>query len=160
MRSIVLGSAVAIVLACGQAEARQEGEAISAAAQGLSSASARSVGRYLTDANGRAVYMFVIDSKNFSACTGACAGAWPPLSPPAALSGNAPVQAELIGRITRSDGRAQVTYHEMPIYYYHGDERPGDIKGQGKNAFGGLWYLVSPDGVPIVPPAPSTAAPR
>ena len=162
IRSRVLGSATVAIaaVACGKAYATRESEATSALAQALSSASAQSVGRYLTDANGRAVYMFVIDSKNFSACTGACAGAWPPLSTPAALSGNATVQAELIGRITRSDGRAQVTYNEMPIYYYHGDERPGDIKGQGKNAFGGLWYLVSPDGEPIVPPAPSTAAPR
>lgn len=162
IRCIVLGSATFAIatVAGGRAYATRESEATSASAQALSGASARSVGRHLTDANGRAVYMFVIDSKNFSACTGPCAGAWPPLSPPAALSGNATVQAELIGRITRSDGRAQVTYNDMPIYYYHGDERPGDIKGQGKNAFGGPWYLVSPDGKPIVSLAPSGAAPR
>src|SRR4051812_7949285 len=162
IRSMALGSATFAIatVACGKAHATRESEATSAPAQRLSSASARSVGRYLTDAKGRAVYIFVLDSKNFSACTGACAGAWPPLSPASALSGDPTVQAEMIGRITRSDGRAQATYSEMPIYYYDDDERPGDIKGQGKNEFGGLWYLVSPDGRPIVPPAPTTAAPK
>jgi predicted lipoprotein with Yx(FWY)xxD motif len=162
IRSIVLGGTTVAMatVGCGKAHATRESEATSAPAQRLSSASARSVGRYVTDAKGRAVYMFVIDSKNFSACTDACAGAWPPLSPASAPGGDATVQAEMIGRITRSDGRAQVTYNELPIYYYLDDEQPGDIKGQGKNEFGGLWYLVSPDGQPIVPPAPTTTAPR
>jgi predicted lipoprotein with Yx(FWY)xxD motif len=37
----------------------------------------------------------------------------------------------------------------MPVYYYEDDKQPGDIKGQGKNEFGGLWYVVSPGGQKI-----------
>ena len=37
-------------------------------------------GAFLTDGSGRAVYLWVKDTGNASACTGACAGAWPPVT--------------------------------------------------------------------------------
>ena len=37
-------------------------------------------GTVLTDGSGRAVYLWVKDSGGMSACTGACAGAWPPVT--------------------------------------------------------------------------------
>ena len=112
----------------------------------ISTASASSVGRYLTDANGRALYMFVKDSKNVSTCTDACAQAWPPFGPTGAAGSDTLVKAAMISTITRSDNRSQATYNGMPLYYYEDDKNPGDIKGQGKNEFGGLWYTVSPGG--------------
>jgi predicted lipoprotein with Yx(FWY)xxD motif len=52
----------------------------------------------------------------------------------------------MVGAITRSDNTSQSTYNGMPVYHYEDDKKPGDITGQGKNEFGGLWYLVSPSG--------------
>lgn len=116
------------------------------AAASIRTASAASVGTYLTDASGRALYMFERDRKNASMCTGACAKAWPPFAASAPASADSSVRAAMVGTISRSDGGTQATYNGMPLYYYEDDEKPGDITGQGKNEFGGLWYLVSPSG--------------
>jgi hypothetical protein len=34
----------------------------------------------------------------------------------------------------------------MPLYYFSGDQQPGDINGQG---VGGIWFTVAPDGALI-----------
>jgi predicted lipoprotein with Yx(FWY)xxD motif len=117
----------------------------------VGTASATGVGRYLTDANGRALYMFERDTKNTSACNVAdgCAVAWPPFSIATPTSTDASVQAGMLDVITRADARTQATYDGMPLYYYEDDKKPGDIEGQGKLEFGGLWYLVSPSGQEI-----------
>ena len=52
----------------------------------------------------------------------------------------------MLGTTPRSDGKAQVTYNGHPLYTFAGDQKPGDTSGQGVNAFGGLWYVVSPAG--------------
>jgi predicted lipoprotein with Yx(FWY)xxD motif len=41
------------------------------------------LGKILVDSKGRTLYRFSKDSGRKSACTGACATAWPPLSPTA-----------------------------------------------------------------------------
>ena len=123
------------------------GAAASSGAVGT--ASAVTVGRYLTDANGRSLYVFMKDQKNVSSCTGACAAAWPPFGPSSATSTDTAVKSAMLGTITRSDNRSQLTYNGMPVYYYEDDKKSGDITGQGKNEFGGLWYLVSPSGQKI-----------
>jgi predicted lipoprotein with Yx(FWY)xxD motif len=39
-----------------------------------------------------------------------------------------------------------VTYNGHPLYYYAGDQKPGDIKGQGLNQFGAAWYVLGANG--------------
>jgi predicted lipoprotein with Yx(FWY)xxD motif len=114
----------------------------------IRTASAAGVGRYLTDARGRAIYMFERDTKNTSTCTTAdgCAIAWPPVPATPLTSTDSSVRAAMLGTINRSDNRKQTAYNGMPVYYYEDDKKPGDIEGQGKQEFGGLWYLVSPSG--------------
>lgn len=41
-----------------------------------------------------------------------------------------------------SDGTTQATYNGHPLYTYAGDTAPGQDKGNGINASGGLWYTV------------------
>jgi predicted lipoprotein with Yx(FWY)xxD motif len=52
----------------------------------------------------------------------------------------------LLGKTTRQDGTRQVTYNGHPLYYFAGDTKPEETKGQGLNAFGAGWYVVSPAG--------------
>src|SRR5205823_697777 len=81
-----------------------------------------------------------------SACTGACAAAWPPLrvtGQPTVASG---VTGSLVGTTSRSDGNPQVTYNGHPLYLYVGDQKAGDTNGQGVSAFGGAWFTLSPTG--------------
>ena len=43
--------------------------------------------------------------------------------------------------ISRDDGREQVTYNGLPLYYFANDKAPGDTKGQG---VGGVWFVAAP----------------
>jgi predicted lipoprotein with Yx(FWY)xxD motif len=55
-------------------------------------------------------------------------------------------EASLVGTTTRSDGTSQVTYNGHPVYRYSGDQKPGDTAGEGLDAFGAEWYVLSPAG--------------
>lgn len=109
-------------------------------------------GPYLTDADGRALYLFTADQQGSgdqaaqSNCYAACAEAWPPL-----VTGGEPQAGEqadksLIGTIERQNGDGQVTYGGWPLYYFVQDQGPAEATGQDKHGFGGKWYLVTPAG--------------
>jgi predicted lipoprotein with Yx(FWY)xxD motif len=105
-----------------------------------------SFGRILFDGRGFVLYGFTRDPRGKSACSGACARAWPPYvvkSPPRAGLG---VAARLLGTTKRKDGSVQVTYAGRPLYYYVRDRRPGQILCQNVTEFGGVWRVVRPNG--------------
>ena len=107
------------------------------------------LGRILVDSTGRTLYLFKADSGASSACSGACAVAWPPLrtgATPAVADG---ANSALVGTIARSDGARQVTYNGHPLYTFNKDHKPGDVNGEGLTAFGGAWFAVSPAGSQI-----------
>ena len=104
-------------------------------------------GTYLTGSNGRAIYLWVADSGGKSACSGACAHAWPPVE--GTPSAGAGVTASDLGTITRTDGSKQVTYKGHPLYYFIADKSAGQALGQGSNNFGAKWWLVAPSGSAI-----------
>jgi predicted lipoprotein with Yx(FWY)xxD motif len=105
-----------------------------------------SAGTFLTTSSGQAVYLWVKDGKNMSACTGACAGAWPPVTATGTVTAAGSAKASELGTITRSDGTKQVTYDGHPLYTFSGDSGPGTATGQGSDGFGAKWWLVSPSG--------------
>ena len=118
-----------------------------AAGARLAVAEKSGIGRYLTDAQGRSVYLFLKDVGDSSSCYDACAAAWPPLlATGGTVAGDSALRTDLLGMSERRDGATQVTYKGAPLYYYEDDKQPGDITGQGKEEFGGKWYLVSPAG--------------
>jgi predicted lipoprotein with Yx(FWY)xxD motif len=102
-------------------------------------------GKVLADAQGRTLYIFTKDSNGTSACTDACAKAWPPATAtgtPTAASG---ISATL-STITRADGTTQVVINGQPLYTYAADAAPGDTEGQGSNQ---VWWVVGADGAAI-----------
>ena len=103
-----------------------------------------SAGTFLTSGSGRAIYLWAKDTSGMSACTGACASPWPPVTGTATVAGSA--KASDLGTITRSDGTKQVTYDGHPLYYFVGDSGPGTASGQGSDNFGAKWWLISPSG--------------
>ena len=111
------------------------------------------LGKALVDSRGRTLYLFTKDAGTESACSGACATAWPPLraSGKPTVSGGA--KASLVRTTTRSDGKPQVTYNGHPLYLFKGDSKLGDTNGEGLTAFGGNWFAVSPAGAQIRVPA-------
>src|SRR5215469_6608949 len=156
-----LGAAVAVALlaaACGSSATSSTSSPSTgnAANAGSSSSSASGVmiktanssrGAFLTDGSGRAVYDFLADSKNKSACSGACASAWPPVIVTGQPTAGSGVTASGLSTLTRSDGTKQATYMGRPLYYFAGG--PGPDKGQGLNGFGHLWWLVTPAGASL-----------
>ena len=118
---------------------------------GTVAVSQSTLGRILVDGRGHTLYLFEKDKRGKSSCNGACALAWPPLitsGKPHAKSG---VRASLLGRTRRQDGRWQVTYNHHPLYTLIQDTRRGQTNGEGVNAFGAKWYVISPAGAKVVP---------
>jgi predicted lipoprotein with Yx(FWY)xxD motif len=97
----------------------------------------------LTNAHGFTLYWFAPDTPTRSACTGVCAGYWPPLTgTPSAGPG---VTGQL-GTIKRPGGTTQATYNRHPLYTYAGDTAPGQAFGNNLNLNGGLWHEMTISG--------------
>jgi predicted lipoprotein with Yx(FWY)xxD motif len=112
------------------------------AANGATVAVASSkLGDILVDADGRTLYAFTKDKGDQSACSGDCATNWPALTGTATAGTGA--QAALLSTAMQANGSSQVTYGGKPLYYFAGDAKPGDTKGQG---VGSVWFAVTADG--------------
>jgi predicted lipoprotein with Yx(FWY)xxD motif len=92
--------------------------------------------------------MFVPDKKAKVTCVGACAALWPPVKlaggEKAAAAGEA--KSSLLSSDPDPEGGRVVTYAGWPLYTYAADSGAGTANGQGVNANGGLWYVISPSG--------------
>ena len=114
------------------------------------------VGSILVDSDGQTLYLFAKDSGAASSCSGACAKAWPPYAAKsAALHAGPGLDASLLKSMTRADGSKQLSYNGHPLYTFSGDSKAGDITGQGSDAFGAHWYVVSPAGAAVTKAAVS-----
>jgi predicted lipoprotein with Yx(FWY)xxD motif len=96
----------------------------------------------LTDAKGDTLYYFTPDTATTSACTGGCAGTWPPLLMTG--SGTPTASGTLSGTLTAvSAGNGnQVEYNGHLLYTYAGDTAPGQTTGEGK---AGKWFVATTD---------------
>ena len=98
---------------------------------------------------GRAVYLFEAGKNGASACTGACAAAWPPVTVTGTPRAGSGVNQALPATIKRSDGTTQVTCDGHPLCCYAGDTGAGTARGQGSKASGAGWYVVNASGSKI-----------
>jgi predicted lipoprotein with Yx(FWY)xxD motif len=104
------------------------------------------LGKALVDSRGRTLYLFTKDSGTTSACSGACATAWPPLRASGKPTVSGAAKASQVATTTSSDGEPQVTFDGHPLYRFVKDTKPGDTNGEGLTAFGGSWFAISPTG--------------
>jgi predicted lipoprotein with Yx(FWY)xxD motif len=94
----------------------------------------------LTNAQGMTLYYFTADTTTNAACTGACAGVWPPLL--FAGTGSPTSATTLPGTLTvvaNANGQ-QVEYNGHQLYTYSGDTAPGQTNGEG---FKGKWFVAT-----------------
>jgi predicted lipoprotein with Yx(FWY)xxD motif len=100
-----------------------------------------SLGEIVVDGAGMTVYMLTLDTQGAgaSACEGTCATNWPAVTADSGEPALDGVTGEA-GTITGVDGETQVTLNGWPLYYYAGDNDPGDTNGQGVNDVG--WVLT------------------
>jgi predicted lipoprotein with Yx(FWY)xxD motif len=119
------------------------------AADGALTVRSSDYGRVLFDGRGFVLYLFTKDRPGASRCAGECAKRWPPFIVKRRARAGTGTRASLIGTTRRADGRLQVTYSGRPLYYYVGDRTPGQILCQNAPEFGGIWYVVRPNGSPV-----------
>ena len=91
----------------------------------------------LVGSNNMTLYTFGKDAAGSgkSACNGPCAANWPPLL----VDGNPAVSSDY-SVITRDDGKKQLAYKGMPLYFWAKDTKPGDKTGDG--FLNGAWKIV------------------
>lgn len=110
------------------------------------------LGRYLTDGSGRTVYLFEKDKHGKSACAGACAKVWSPLTTSGSPTAGSGVKSAMVSTVKRPGGALQVVYGGHPLYHYDDDHKAGQMEGEGSKKFGAEWYVVSPAGVKVEKP--------
>ena len=89
----------------------------------------------LVAANGMTLYTFDADKAGSgkSACSGPCAGLWPPLI---AAADQASGEYSIV---TRDDGARQLAYKGKPLYLYKADQKAGDRTGDN---FKDVWPII------------------
>jgi predicted lipoprotein with Yx(FWY)xxD motif len=108
-----------------------------------------SLGNYLADPSGRALYTYGGDTAGLSNCSGACLMAWPAYQ----ATGSVSSLPAGVGTIKRSDnGETQYTYQGLPLYYFASDSG-GSVTGNGIENF----RVAVPASTPA--PAPQVVAP-
>jgi predicted lipoprotein with Yx(FWY)xxD motif len=104
------------------------------------------IGDYVSDGAGRTLYRFDDDSATppRSVCNGDCAETWPPLliKSPGKIYPNG-INPKILGYVERADGHCQVTIDGHPVYYFSGDTKAGDYRGQG---LANKWFAVTATG--------------
>ncbi|HTF18025.1 MAG TPA: hypothetical protein VK658_08135 [Chryseolinea sp.] len=104
------------------------------------------LGEYLTDADGNALYMFSNDVAGQNTCTGGCVTNWP-------IYNGGSLAADMLatglslddfGTVTAAAG-TQTTYKGWPLYYYApGGTREASGQTTGE-AVGGIWFVAKVD---------------
>ena len=98
------------------------------------------LGPILVDQMGRTLYAFIKDENKSSACDADCVAVWPALTSESTVEGKDGADVKLVSRIEES---SQAVYGKWPLYYFVGDQVPGDLNGQGVDE---EWFAIAPDG--------------
>jgi predicted lipoprotein with Yx(FWY)xxD motif len=152
----LVATAMLVVAACSSTAASPApvgGGASNPAGVTVGSATSPNFGTVLTGPNGKTLYTHAGDTATSSTCTDACATAWPPLATTGQPAAGAGVTGQL-GTASRADGTTQVTYDGLPLYYWEGDAKAGDVTGNGVDGF-----AVATVGASGLVPNASLAAP-
>ena len=150
-------AALAVTLAAcgstGTTSAPSSGSSPAAAAAGTVTTAKIGSATVLTNSKGFTLYSFAPDTSTSSKCNGTCAQNWPPVKGPVTAAG----VTGTFGTITRSDDSVQATFDGHPLYTFVGDTAPGQAKGNGLNAAGGLWHEITTSGTaPAAGSSPSS----
>lgn len=148
--SSTTSSSPAVTSPAAPATAQASSPAATGQASGTATVSLASISgipsKVLVGSNGRTMYLFEGDKSGASACSGACAATWPPVTVSGTPRAGSGVNQALLGTVKRSNGTMQLAYHSHPLYYFTADTAAGTAHGQGVKAFGSEWYVVNASG--------------
>lgn len=103
-----------------------------------------SIGNYLTDTKGMALYCFKKDGMGKSVCDGGCLEKWP-IYYRESIAASPGLDSNDFGFITRDDGQKQTTFRGYPLYYYFKDKAAGDTAGHKVKD---IWFVIDPANFP------------
>lgn len=112
-------------------------------------------GPHIVGPSGRPLYAFVTDVRAgddlpaLESCKQRCRRDWPPVAIADNPEAGEGIDESLISVVATDDLRV-LSYNGYPLFYYHEDTGPGEPSGHAIHTYGGWWYLVAPDGEPIV----------
>lgn len=91
----------------------------------------------LVGTNNMTLYTFAKDGvgSGKSVCNAQCAVSWPPLL----VEANAQASGDY-SVIARDDGKKQLAYKGLPLYFWTKDVKPGDKTGDGRSE--GAWKVA------------------
>jgi predicted lipoprotein with Yx(FWY)xxD motif len=95
----------------------------------------------LTNAQGRTLYYFTLDSASRVACTGTCTMTWHPLLFRGTGKPTASTSLPGVLRVFKDANGNQVTYNGHPLYTFSGDSAAGQTNGEG---LFGKWFVATP----------------
>jgi predicted lipoprotein with Yx(FWY)xxD motif len=105
------------------------------------------LGEIVVDGAGMTLYAFTPDAEEDGTptCYSTCAENWPPLIAPEEITAGEGLDATMFTAVprTQDDAGDQVKFGDWPLYYFAGDEAPGDTNGQGLND---VWFVVGANG--------------
>lgn len=149
-RGVVVLGVVALAAACGSSTTGSAGTTPSASASAASGVDLEqgtatvmnAQETVLTSPDGFTLYYLTVDTATAPKCSGACLSTWPPLL----TKGNPSSMVPLTGTLTveMNANGDQVAYNGHLLYRYSGDKAKGDAKGEGVQAFGGVWKVATP----------------
>ncbi|HET7530227.1 MAG TPA: hypothetical protein VFJ98_04630 [Mycobacteriales bacterium] len=134
---------LATLLAVGALTVGVVSAAPAAAAGTTVSTRTTTLGLIAVGASHRTVYLFTKDDPGVSHCGPTCRQTWHRVKTDGKPVAGTGISASHLGQTSKH----QVTYYGHPLYYFSGDGGvAGRTRGQGRIAFGGRWWVVSPEG--------------
>lgn len=109
------------------------------------------LGTYLSDRDGHALYMFANDANGQPACTGNCEKTWPPFNviDLTAQDLDTSLRFTDFGVLQNASGKKQLTYKGWPLYYHapavNGNNTLDSVGVTAGDGIGGIWFIAKPD---------------
>jgi predicted lipoprotein with Yx(FWY)xxD motif len=112
----------------------------------------KTLGNYLTDKDGRALYVFSNDYLGVNSCPGGCEAVWPYFNVDTLTAeklGDTSLHIADFTNVVAANGKKQIAYKGWPLYYYapavggvNTPEVTGVTTGEG---VGGIWFVAKTD---------------
>lgn len=139
MGMLALPALIAVLTACGN-EAPQASPEQQRPVEVEVKVAQSDLGPILVDQSGRTLYAFTKDENKSGACDADCIAVWPALTAQSTVDAKDGADAQLVSQVEES---SQAVYGKWPLYYFVGDQVPGDLNGQGVDD---EWFAIAPDG--------------
>jgi predicted lipoprotein with Yx(FWY)xxD motif len=143
---IAAGIAMLVIAICATQCSKKKDSSFAPPANMVTLKSSATLGNYLADKNGHALYFFSNDANGQNNCSGGCAALWAAYSVSnlTATQLDAGLNFADFGTVTITSG-TQLTYKGWPLYTYTPNGTPeaaGQTTGDG---VGGIWFVAKPD---------------